>query len=173
MSSAEPKLIYHAIPYFGHKSVTFKIELEKLFSQFYPHIQLKFILVNNFKISSLFPFKDALPFGLRSSVVYRYRCPQDTCRSEYYGSTIRTLNARIAEHRGVSNRTGHTLISPPHSAIRIHSDQCPSDLSPENFSIVGSNNNFTSLRILESLKILKCKPVLNDTTSAFPLLINK
>ena len=173
ISSADPKVIYHVLPYFGHKSVTFKIDLEKLFNKFYPHIKMKFILVNNFKISSLFPFKDSLPVGLRSSVIYRYRCPKDTCGSEYYGSTIRTLNARIAEHRGVSNRTGHTLITPPHSAIRIHSDQCASDLNPDHFSIVGYNNNFSSLRILESLHILKNKPVLNETTSAFPLLINK
>ena len=39
--------------------------------------------------------------------------------------------------------------------------------------IIGTSNNITDLRILESLHIHKHKPILNSTVSAFPLSIVK
>ena len=41
------------------------------------------------------------------------------------------------------------------------------------FTIIGTSNNITDLRILESLHINKHKPILNSTVSAFPLSIVK
>ena len=38
--------------------------------------------------------------------------------------TTRTLGIRVDEHKGVSFRTRVRLTSPPHSAVREHSESC-------------------------------------------------
>ena len=123
-------------------------------------------------MSHIFPFKDVLPNELRSSIVYKYSCVHGMCTSAYVGSTVRTLQTRVSEHLGVSNRTGHPLTNPPQSSIRAHAMQCPSsNISLDNFQIVASANSSVHLRILESLYIYRLKPNQNETLSAFPLKI--
>ena len=168
--SVDKKPMYFSLPYFGHKSILLSMELTKLVSNYFYHINPKMVQVNNFRIGSFFKFKDALPKNLCSSVVYKYSCPQ-ACGSVYIGSTIRTLHTRVTEHRGVSNRTGMPLRCPSQSSPRAHSEQCSGDVVPGDFTIIGGNKNLTDLRILESLYILKLKPNLNETMSAFPLKI--
>ena len=110
---------------------------------------------------------------LRSSVIYEYSCPLE-CGSAYIGSTIRTLETRIAEHRGVSIRTNKTLSSPSASSIRVHHSspsQCSGSISADNFKVVDSSQNVANLRILESLYIMKTKPNLNEMNSAHHLKI--
>ena len=109
---------------------------------------------------------------LQSLVIYQYSCPQQ-CGSAYVGSTIRMLQTRVMEHKGLSIRTGRPLAHPPQSAVRQHSEQCcgGGPIPKDNFSILDSVNNSVDLRILESLYIFKSKPVLNETSSAFPLKI--
>ena len=170
--TAPKKPAYFVIPYFGHKSVSLKIELTNLISEYFPHIEPKLILVNSFSIRSFFQFKDALPTCLRSCVIYQFRCVHP-CTSAYVGSTMRLLGTRIAEHRGLSIRTGHPLLHPPQSSIRHHCDRYNHDLSHENFRVIASSNNFLDLRILESLHIRKNSPDLNNTDSAYPLLVIK
>ena len=77
---------------------------------------VRVILVNNYKIGSLFSYKDKL-ISLQSSLVYKFSCTQ--CVSEYVGSTMRTLHTRVAEHTGRSFRAG-VLLTSPHSNIRAH-----------------------------------------------------
>ena len=168
--SVDKKPMYFSIPYFGHKSVLLSMELTKLVSNYFYHLNPKMVQVNNFRISSLFKFKDALPKNLCSSVVYKYCCPQ-ACGSVYIGSTIRTLHTRVCEHRGISNRTGNPLSYPSQSSPRAHSGRCSGDVTSSDFSIIGGHKNLVDLRILESLYILKLKPNLNETVSAFPLKI--
>ena len=55
-----------------------------------------------------------------SSLVYKYVCP----RCELRGSTSRNLLTRVAEHAGVSYRTGVPLSNPPHSSTRDHNLEC-------------------------------------------------
>ena len=57
---------YFSLPYFGSQSEKLKIELSKLFSKYVPNVDLKVILVNNFKLGSFFRYKDRLPCGSRS-----------------------------------------------------------------------------------------------------------
>ena len=156
--------------YFGHKSVTLKIKILELVNEFFPHIDAKIVLVNPYFIGSFFKFKDSLPKGLCSSLVYKFSCVQNNCTSEYYGYTTRRLSTRIAEHRGISVRTGHLLTSPPFSSIRLHSNVCSCDIDLLSFSIVQSNKSLLSLKILESLYIHKNSPNLNDSNSSLPLL---
>ena len=92
------------------------------------------------------------------------------CEAMYVGSTSRTLCIRTAEHKGISSRTGRRLAVPPHSAVRLHTEEVhDAPVRSEDFTILDSSNNPVSLRILESLYIYKIKPKLNETNSAFPL----
>ena len=165
------KKLYFPMHYFGHKSVTFTIDLSKLISDYFPHIDPQIILVNDFKIGSFFKFKDAIPKFLRSSIVYKFSCVQSNCTSVYYGSTIRALKTRVAEHRGTSSRTGYPLTRPPQSSVRNHCESCGVDVHIDNFQIVSGSESLVGLRIAESLLIHKFSPDLNETESAFPLKV--
>ena len=121
-------------------------------------------------IGSLFRFKDLIPVALRSSLIYQYCCPR--CGSAYVGMTTRYFYMRVAEHRGVSFRTGKLLTTPLHSNIRYHVENtCPGSLSIDHFSIKSSSSNPINLRILESLFIKQLNPKLNLTNSSYPLEI--
>ena len=166
----DDQVIYCSMPYFGYSSEKMSKELSSLCSRYYPNVSLRIILVNNFKISSLFRFKDSVPTALRSSIVYEYCCPR--CGSAYVGLTSRNFYIRIAEHRGVSHRTGRHLASPPHSSIRHHIEtSCPGSVDLSDFKIRTSASNVYDLRILESLYIHDTKPKLNIATSSYPLEI--
>ena len=171
--TAPKKPFYYKIPYFGHKSIQLAILINKIINENYFHLNSNSTLINNSKIGNMFPYKDRLPMSLRSSVIYKYSCPQG-CGSAYVGSTIRTLETRIAEHRGVSIRTNKTQASQRASSIRAHhssSSQCSGSVSADSFSVLDSSQGLVNLRILESLYIVKTKPNLNEMNSAFPLKI--
>ena len=106
---------------------------------------------------------------MRSNVVYQYTC---SCDQRYISSTAVNLYVRIAQHMGVSPRTGIPSRSPVSSAIRDHYMNCKSDFDAENFKILDSASDATQLRILESLYIVENNPEMNDTTSAAPLYFN-
>ena len=161
--------VYCSFPYFGPASETMAKELKDLFSKYLPNVNLHVLLVNNFKISSFFKYKDPLPVLMRSSLVYQYSCAQ--CASAYVGMTSRNFYTRLAEHRGRSYRTGNILAHPPHSAVRIHAEQCNVPVSNSDFRVLASTTGVSDLRILESLYIFKQKPSLNAAFSSYPLQI--
>ena len=170
ISSVPRKPIFFSMQYYGHKSVLFKIEISNLIAEYFYHIQPNLILVNNFRIGSFFNFKDSLPKSMRSSIIYKYCCPQN-CGSVYVGSTCRTLRVRASEHRGFSSRTGQPLQTPTHSSVRLHAERCRGDVMLEDFQVVDGHKNQSDLRILESLYIHQQKPNLNEMSSAFNLRI--
>ena len=157
--------------YFGHKSVTLKIKLTELISEFFPHLDAKIVLVNPFTIGSFFRFKDVLPKSLRSGLIYKFSCEAHGTSSEYIGLTTRRLATRVAEHIGVSPRTKKSSETPPFSSIRNHSDQCICNIDLNSFKILGSDNSTFGLKILESLFIYKDKPCLNQSGSSTPLFL--
>ena len=165
------KTCFFPMLYFGHKSVVLKTKLTELINNFFPHLDVKIILVNPYSIGSFFKFKDTVPKGLCSSLVYKFSCVSNNCTSEYYGFTTRRLSTRVAEHRGTSARTGHLLVHPPFSSIRLHSNQCTCHVNLDSFKIVSSENSALSLKILESLYIFKNRPNLNESASSLPLLL--
>ena len=140
-----------------------------LLTKYFSSIDFHIILVNNYKIGSLFPYTDKLPISLQSSLVSKFGCTR--CVSEYVGSTTHTLHTRVAEHAGRSFRTGALPTSPPHSNIRAHALSCSSPVVIDNFNILARGNNNIDVRILQSLFIYKIRPDLNDCQSAFPLNI--
>ena len=140
-----------------------------LIRNFFPHINLRIIFKNDFTIKSFFPFKDKTPFNLRSNVVYKYTCA--SCLATYYGETSRHMQTRIAEHRGLSPRTGACLTRANNSRILDHALNTGHDIRPDNFAIVYSTGKF-DLCIAESILIQKDKPNLNSMFSSVPLLIH-
>ena len=110
-----------------------KIEMTKLISEYFPHLDPQLILVNNSKLNSFFKFKDSVPHALCSGVVYKFSCAK--CASVYYGSTIRTLYTRVSEHKGLSDRTGKPVAKPKHSSIRDHIMICGTGIPMENLEI--------------------------------------
>jgi hypothetical protein len=163
--------IYLSFPYFGHQSERMKIDIQRLLSEYFIGIEFNIILVNKFTIGSFFNYKDRLPLASRSSLVYSFSCAQ--CASSYVGMTARALFTRVAEHAGRSFRTGRPLAQPPHSSVRLHTEQCSlaPPVSINQFKILCNASSQTDLRILESLYIHKLKPKLNNQSSSFPLSI--
>ena len=162
------EVIYVKLPYLGQVTTKIRNVLTESFGKFYPQVDFRFVPVNPFKINSFFYFKDRLPSDLRSSVVYKFTCP--SCQAGYIGSTLRALRFRTDEHLGQSSRTGRRLNTPPHSAVRDHSELCGVILSKSSFEVIDSCPN-SNLRTLESLYIKTLKPQLNNSLSAVPLNI--
>ena len=78
---------------------------------------------------------------------------------------------RIAEHQGISERTGKARSSVSYSSIREHcvkEHHEPPDKS--NFKIIGKTNNKFDLGILEAILITMHKPVLNKQVEHVNLL---
>ena len=144
-----------------------KNEILTLVRRFYPQIDLRIIFNNTSTIASFFKYKDKVPAHVRSNVVYKYQCPQ--CEDAYIGETTRHLTTRIAEHRGVSARTGNVLRTEPKSNIYSHFLNTGHDISPNSFTILYSDT--MHLKIAESILIHQHKPKLNSMTSSVPLRI--
>jgi hypothetical protein len=161
--------VYCVFPFFGCSSDKMLRDLEILYKRYFPTIQLCLIFVNSRKIGSFFRYKDVLPKRMRASVVYKFSCVQ--CTSGYVGMTTLPLYVRIAQHRGVSFRSGRPLMQPSHSSVRLHSEQCGTPIAENNFEIFRNASSDLDLKFLESLHIAKDKPVLNSMNSSFPLQV--
>ena len=159
---------YVSFPYFGQQSEKFKIEINNLFQNFFANHSVKLILSNKHTIGSYFPYKDRLPIGMRSSIIYQYRC--ESCSHHYIGSSMRNLYMRMSEHQGKSYRTGNNLQN-TNSSIFDHKFSCDTQINSDNFKILDYSSSEFRLRILESLYIHKERPQLNDMQSALPLLV--
>ena len=116
---------------------------------------------------SLFHFKDTLDKKIRSDLVYRYTC--SNCNVTYYGKTYRHFFTRAAEHMGISNLTEKRVKNVKQSAVSDHLLQCDCSIIFDDFDILASETNNFRLLIKESLLIMCDKPVLNRTTTSFPL----
>ena len=79
--------------------------------------------------------------------------------------STRTLGTRVAEHAGLSFRSGVPLTSPPHSAVRDHSELCSTNVDINNFLILATSSSEIDLKILESSHMLKSRPELNSELS--------
>lgn len=165
------KVIYSTFPYIGSLTTDLEKELLTTLSKHLPHCNFKLIFNNSFKIASFFHYKDKLQKSIRSSLIYKFKCPC-SLHVQYIGMTRRHFFQRYCEHQGISARTGRPLQSPPHSAIRVHLQNCNANISFEDFSILNSATNSLDLKILESLHILIDKPNLNDTLSSTKLFIS-
>ena len=165
--TAAKEVKYIKLPYLGNLSYSIRKQLNILLKQSFPHIDFKFVFSNNFTISSLIKRTETKTLDLASGVVYLFTC--SSCNARYIGSTMRWMQHRYRNHRGISTRTCQPLTKPEYSAIRDHSLDYDHLFTYTDFKILASANFRSDLLTLESLYISKMKPELNATSSALQL----
>ena len=159
----------------GRYSNDIKKQFDKLATNFCKDIKISIAWNSPRKLRNLFHFKDRLPLGLRSKILYSYTC--NGCNSVYYGKSKRHFAVRAQEYLGLSLRTGKRYSFNPksnnNSAVLEHinsNNSCNGDI--DNFKLIGSARNDFFLRIKESLLIRRFKPSLNYKEKlSIPLLL--
>ena len=170
VATAEKLIMYIKFPFLNNSCCEFmKREIGYLLKQKFPHIDFRFLFVNNTTFQGLLSHKEQLPDGLSSGLVYSYEC--GACGATYIGQTKKALQTRAAEHLGISARTGSLLARAPQSAIRDHIEICGSGRSLDSFKKVRSFNNTILMKIYESIEIHFKKPILNQDSSSHPLVL--
>ena len=122
------------------------------------------------QLGSFFRFKDKIEQGLRSNLIYQYKCSE--CNSDYVGHTTRHLRSRIAEHCLVSDRTGKATASSlkKDSAVSRHFLRYRHETKEEDFKVLHATRDQNLITILEAIYIQKLDPKLNGK-GAYPLQI--
>ena len=101
--------------------------------------------------------KDQDPILKKSGVIYRYRCGRVDCDEEYIGESSRTFGERFREHQKAP------------SPIYDHSNNIGHQVTIDNFSIVGREDQNLSRAIKEALYIRVNSPSLNRNISKYHL----
>ena len=154
------------LPFIGKKSLQLRSRLVKSIQGNLQFCSLKVVFQSPCKLRSLFHFKDTLDKKIWSDLVYRYTC--SNCNVTYYGKTYQHFFTRAAEHMGISNLTEKRVKNVKQSAVSDHLLQCDYSIF-DDFDILASETNNFRLLIKKSLLIMRDKPVLNHTTTLFPL----
>ena len=165
--TASKKELVCVLPFIGKKSLQLRSRLVKSIQGYLQFCSFKGVFQSPCKLRSLFHFKDTLDKKIRSDLVYRYTC--SNCNITYYGKTYRHFFTRAAEHIGISNLTEKRVKNVKQSAVSDHLLQCDCSINFDVFDILASETNNFRLLIKESLLIMRDKPVLNRTTTSFPL----
>ena len=139
----ERKQLFLVLPFTGQHGLIIRTRLLRLYKRFFPMANLRIIFVPSIKLRNFFRFKDTFTQYLQSLVVYEFSCAG--CNARYVGQTARHLKTRIAEHRGVSPRTGMPVMAPHFSAIREHCESAGHPLEAANFRIVGKTKQKNGL----------------------------
>ena len=93
--------------------------------------------------------KDQDPMPKRSGVIYRYKCDRVGCNDEYIGESSRIFGERFKEHLNAPSPIFHHYKTTGHQ------------VSIENFSIVGREEQNLMRAIKEALYIRVNNPSLN------------
>ena len=93
----------------------------------------------------------------KSGVIYRYKFGRVDCEEEYIGESGRTFAERFREH----------MRAP--SPIHDHHNTTGHELSLDNFSIVGRENQSIARAIKEAILIRVNDPSLNGNVSKYQL----
>ena len=93
----------------------------------------------------------------KSGVIYRYKCHRVECDEEYIGESARTFSERFKEH-----------LKPP-SPIYDHSNTSGHNVTIDNFSIVGREDQNIKRAIKEALYIRRNNPSLNKNIGKYHL----
>ena len=161
--------ILYSLQYLGIQSLQVKKRLQQLFKDYMPYCKLKIVFKSNCRLSNMFVFKDRIPTYMKSAVIYKFTC--SNCNVTYIGKTNRHFHVRYCEHLGISKLTNKELKYNKQSttAVRDHLLNCKHNASPNDFKIIGSDNNKFHILIKESLSIFMEDPLLNKTLKSFPL----
>ena len=163
-----PKPIVLFPTYFlGDVSNTVSKDLNRPMCRFYPQIRLRMIYKSLDTIGSRFRVKDKMPEECMSCIIYQYKC--DSCNAIYIGKTEQNFRCRIAQHRGISFRTGAKLSTPVQSDIREHCLKHKRHINVDNFTIIDKTFLKSELLTLESLHQKTKKPTIGKMSQSTPL----
>ena len=101
--------------------------------------------------------KDKDPINKKSGVIYRYKCDRVDCDDEYIGESARNFEERLKEH----------LKAP--SPIYDHHNTSGHDVTIDNFTILGREDQNLLRTIKEALYIRANNPSLNRNIGKYHL----
>ena len=116
--SVPKKVVYFSLPFTGTHSLHIRTQISRLCSSAFPQLNIRCVFRPTQRLSHLFTFKDRIPKGLRSCVVYQFQCR--CCSASYVGQKVRHLHTRVSEHLGISALTGKASSNPKPSSILQH-----------------------------------------------------
>ena len=168
----DKKEVILPLVFLGKISLQVKKKLQSIFRELAPGLKLKVVFSSPNRLRCGFRFKDRLPRGLDSMLLYKFTC--GTCNCTYIGETKRHFDVRSHEHMGVSILTNNRKTYNANSATAVHK-HCH-DLEHENdidsIQIVGHASNKFHLRIKESLLCSLVKPtIINVQKKSIPLYV--
>ena len=79
---------------------------------------IKVIFQPENRLSTLFKFKDSIPFHLHSHLIYKFKC--SNCNITYYGETKRHHKVRVGEHISTSPLTEKRINNNKRSSVKDH-----------------------------------------------------
>ena len=147
------------LPYLGSVSGKVHKKLKALTKRYLPGSEILVIFKSPSRLSSVFNFKDKLPHGLVSGIVYKYTCSR--CNSTYIGKTKRHRHHRVSKHAGRSPLTGKLVKGQSSTTVRDHMLTCDTVVCDDNFEILGRDSVDYYLKIKESIFIKLEEPGLN------------
>ena len=168
--SVPKKVMYFCLPFTGSHSLQ-NHSLSNFSTLFFSVSPSEYNICLSPNSTPLSPFyvKDKIPNGLRSCVVYHFKCR--CCSASYVGQRVRYLHTRVSEHLGISALTGNKSSNQKLTSILQHLNNTGHTASLDDFKILSSCPSSDELMIHESLLISKLKPTLNVQGSPVPLLL--
>ena len=116
-----------------------------------------------------FRIKDTTPKDCMSNLIYKYTCK--SCNAFYIGKTEQNFRSRVAQHQGVSDRTGEVSSKPVGSDIRDHCLKHKERVNYDNFTIIDRTFLESELCPLESLYQKSLKPAIGVKKQSVQLLM--
>ena len=146
-----------------------KIKLTKTMSKHMKFCKLRVFFQINDRLKNYFFFKDFVPEGLPSSLIYKFSC--GSCTASYTGKTYRHFKVRVSEHQGVSPRTSKPVKGTLFTSVRDHMPVCDHKVVHEDPKFLGNESNRYLLELKESLFIKRDKPSINKNLYSQELLL--
>ena len=158
---------FFCLPFTGIHSLQIRKQISSVFASASPHLNIRFIFRPTRRLSHIFTFKDRVPKGLRSRVVYSFKC--QFCSALYVGQTACHLHTRVSDHLGVSVLTVKKRSTAFPSSILAHLSETGHTASLDDFKILFTCSSPSKLLVREGLPVSEVKPSLNGNLSSIPL----
>ena len=128
--------MYFCHPFTGQHSLQIRTQIPKLCSNAFPHISIRFAFRPSLRLAHFFSFKDRVLKGLKSRVVYLFKCR--CCNASYVGQTSRPLHTRIADHLDISTFIGEERVNPSTTNILSHHHDTGHPTTSDYFTILSN-----------------------------------
>ena len=165
VSTVPKKNLLIALPYLGKLSLQIRTRINHIMKNKLRYCNIRFVFQTKCKNNNFFTFKDKIPSFLRSGIFYKFQC--GSCNATYYSKTKHHFKVRLCEHLGISTLTWKLVKGDNDFAIKEQFLFC--NHTPENFSILPTNNNDFKLTLTESHLINRDHPPLNQNKQSLPL----